>query len=147
MKGMDRLRQRLERLLPSPSEEQRIAERACWRAIELIRERTRKGYDRHGKRFKGYAKSTREDRSKRGRQVDHVDLTDTGAMLGSLTVRPKGQGKAEITFGSPREAAKAAGHQFGKNNLPRREFFGLMKRERKAVVSIIQRQLRLFRGK
>jgi len=142
IEGLDRLRKRLRELVPDADEAQRLAEDGARTAVRLIRERTVRGYDRHGRPFRPYAERTREDRAKRGRQVDHVDLSDTGAMLAALTVRPRGSGRAEVIFAAPREAAKAAGHQFGARHLPKREFFGLTPRERREVLRVIRRRRR-----
>jgi len=145
--GMDRLRKRLRELVPDATEEGRMALRGAWRAVELITERTIRGYDRHGRPFRPYAQSTREQRRKRGRQTDHVDLHDTGSMLAAMQSRLIGQGKAEVRFASAREAAKAAAHQYGRGNLPKREFFGLTPKERQEVLSVITRRELFRRGR
>lgn len=129
----------MDSLLPDPD---RAAADAAVTAIDLIDRRTRKdGKDIHGRRFRGYARATKESRRERGRQTSHVDLVDTGKMLGSMTYRTRG-GKAEIYFGTAAENDKAAGHQFGLGRLPKREFFGLTKDEQKQVAKVALRRRR-----
>ncbi len=138
MQGLDRLKKRLDAMLPQPN---KAAACAALKAIELIRTRTQKGFDANGRRFKGYAKTTREMRKARGREVSHVDLVDTGSMLSAITYKGSGS-RAIIHFANALENRKAAGHQFGKKRLPKRPFFGFTKGERKEIADIVIRGVR-----
>jgi len=138
--GLEQVRRKLSQLVPDDSEAQRQAERMAWKAVSMITDRTTKGRDRRGRPFRPYSKKTAELRRKRGRQTDHVDLTDKGHMLAAMTVKPLGRGRAEVTFANATEARKAAGHQFGKRRLPKREFFGLSAADRQALAAMIKRR-------
>lgn len=84
--------------------------------------RTESGQDVNGSPFVDYTPAYARRKAKKGRQVAHPDLTDTGAMLGSIQTRvePTTNGyRGTIFFGSAREAAKASG------NMKTRRFFGL----------------------
>jgi hypothetical protein len=54
-----------------------------------------------------------------------VSLSASNAMLGDLATAVINKGKGYIYFTTRQSAAKAHGHHFGANNLPKREFFGL----------------------
>ena len=56
-------------------------------AVLMITKRTQSGKLPDGGRMLPYAKSTKKDREKRGRQTGFVDLTDTGKMFRSLDFR------------------------------------------------------------
>jgi hypothetical protein len=98
--------------------------------IESIRENTQSGKSRRGTDFKkysiGYIKSL--DFIAFGKSEGQVNLTLTGDMLDSMEVSKIGRDTIEIGFMDTENAAKAAGHIKGSNNLPVRDFFGLPKR-------------------
>lgn len=134
IRGLDRLRRKLVRMLPGPG----AAADAANEAMRMIKKRTISGKDRHGRRFRPYAQATVQDRKERGRQTAHVDLVDKGHMLAAMIVRRRGKNSAEITFANAQEMEKALGHQKGVGRLPKREFFGLGKEERKAIAKVIR---------
>ena len=59
-------------------------------AILMITKRTQSGRLPDGGRMLPYARSTKANRKKRGRQVGFVDLTDSGKMFRSLDFRTGG---------------------------------------------------------
>ncbi|MAL47176.1 MAG: hypothetical protein CME98_24635, partial [Hyphomonas sp.] len=59
-------------------------------AVLMITKRTQSGRLPDGGKMIPYAQSTKEDRKKRGRQVGHVDLTDSGKMFRSLDFKTGG---------------------------------------------------------
>ncbi len=59
-------------------------------AVFMITKRTQSGKLPDGGKMKAYAKSTKKDRNKRGRQTGFVDLTDSGKMFRSLDFRQIG---------------------------------------------------------
>ena len=63
-----------------------ILRRAAAHAVGLIKARTARGVDVHGRAFAPYAKEYARLRAGTGRQVHPVNLLLTGAMLDSMTV-------------------------------------------------------------
>ena len=70
-----------------PNQIQMGLARASQYGIMRITDKTQKGQLPDGGRLRPYKKSTRKSRTKKGRQVGHVDLTDTGRMFRSLTTK------------------------------------------------------------
>jgi len=133
-----RVRKAVRRMIPDAN---KAAHDAGALAVELIDKRvTQEGKDRYGRKLKPYAKQTKELRKARGRQTAHVDLVDSGNMMAALTYRARGN-KAEVMFGKPAEAEKAWAHQTGKGRLPKREFFGLTKDERRKVAAKVKEHI------
>lgn len=65
-----------------PRERQAIAKEV----IDFIIQRTQNGFDKNGKKFKGYSKSYKESKAFKsaGKSASPVDLTFSGEMLASL---------------------------------------------------------------
>ena len=98
--------------------------------VKQITEKTQKGIMPDGGAFQPYAKSTKKNRKKRGRQVSFVDLTDTGQMFRSLTWKAQGK-KSTLFFRRQSENRKAAYHDFfgaGKKKVVR-PFFSIGRKD------------------
>jgi len=105
--------------------------------VKQITEKTQKGEKPDGGRFKGYAKSTKKDRTKRGRQIGFVDLTDTGQMFRSLTFKAN-RNKSTLFFRRQSENRKASYHDFfgaGKRKVVR-PFFAIGRKDENKIRDI-----------
>ena len=105
--------------------------------VKQITEKTQKGEKPDGGRFKGYAKSTKKDRTKRGRQIGFVDLTDTGQMFRSLTFKAN-RNKSTLFFRRQAENRKASYHDFfgaGKKKVVR-PFFAIGRKDENKIRDI-----------
>jgi hypothetical protein len=100
--------------------------------IVEIRKRTQSGKDVNGNSFKPYAESTKDYRSKHGRSTN-VNLTYSGAMLGSITVKSI-QGGIRLYFGSTIENTKAYHNQISL----KRKFFGLSQAQRDKLIKFLK---------
>ena len=106
-------------------------------AVKQVTEKTQKGEKPDGGRFKGYAKSTKKDRTERGRQVAFVDLTDTGQMFRSLTFKAN-RNKSTLFFRRQAENRKASYHDFfgaGKKKVVR-PFFAIGRKDENKIRDI-----------
>ena len=95
-------------------------------AVLMITKRTQSGKLPDGGRMIAYAKSTKKDRDKRGRQTGFVDLTDTGKMFRSLDFRQSGF-KNTLFFSNVERAKIASFHDsfgVGKRKV-KRPFFSI----------------------
>ena len=102
--------------------------------VEIILNRTAKGVDINGQRFKPYSEKYAFFRAKKGRTPVNVDLNFTGQMLGDMSVKANSK-KAEIFFLRGSEAKKAS------NNNKTREFFGFSRLEEKQLAKTFERFL------
>lgn len=113
------------------------SESAAILARRMMVERTARGIDREGRRFKRYAKATRRRRAAAGKIVSRVNLRYTGAMLDALSVRRvrggNGQMRGEVYFNNSTARRIARYHIFGTHRMPSRDFFGLARPERQLV--------------
>ena len=99
-------------------------------AVFMITKRTQSGKLPDGGKMKAYAKSTKKDRNKRGRQTGFVDLTDSGQMFRSLDFRQIGY-KNTLFFANKEREKIASFHDtfgVGKKKI-RRPFFAIGKKE------------------
>jgi|TARA_R100000458_G_scaffold21544_1_gene19272 hypothetical protein len=99
-------------------------------AVFMITKRTQSGKLPDGGKMKAYAKSTKKDRNKRGRQTGFVDLTDSGQMFRSLDFRQIGY-KNTLFFANKEREKIASFHDtfgVGKKKV-RRPFFAIGKKE------------------
>ena len=99
-------------------------------AVFMITKRTQSGKLPDGGKMKSYAKSTKKDRNKRGRQTGFVDLTDSGKMFRSLDFRQIGY-KNTLFFANKEREKIASFHDtfgVGKKKV-RRPFFAIGKKE------------------
>ena len=114
VKYLERTKQKI------PNQIQMALAKASQFGIMRITDKTQKGQLPDGGRFRPYKKSTRKSRTKRKRQVGHVDLTDTGKMFRSLDFKQSGF-KNTLFFSNIERAKIAAQH----------DFFGVGKRKTK----------------
>jgi phage gpG-like protein len=110
--------------------------------IQQITEKTQKGQMPDGGRFRPYAKSTKKDRTERGRQISFVDLTDSGRMFRSLTNKVT-RNKATLFFRRQEENKKAFFHDTGHGKMPQRPFFAIGRRDEDKIRSIFLKAIKL----
>ena len=79
VKYLERTKQKI------PNQIQMALAKASQFSIMRITDKTQKGQLPDGGRLRPNKKSTKKSRLRKGRQVGHVDLTDTGRMFRSLT--------------------------------------------------------------
>ena len=103
-------------------------------AILMITKRTQSGRLPDGSRMLPYAKSTKSNRKKRGRQVGFVDLTDSGKMFRSLDFRTGGF-KSTLFFANKEREKIASFHDsfgVGKRKV-KRPFFAIGNKEENKI--------------
>tara|TARA_R100001463_G_scaffold127936_1_gene186280 strand:- start:1147 stop:1617 length:471 start_codon:yes stop_codon:yes gene_type:complete len=103
-------------------------------AILMITKRTQAGKLPDGGNMKAYAKSTKVNRRKRGRQVGFVDLTDSGKMFRSLDFRT-GAFKSTLFFANKEREKIASFHDtfgVGKKKV-KRPFFAIGNKEENKI--------------
>jgi hypothetical protein len=103
-------------------------------AILMITKRTQSGRLPDGGRMLPYAKSTKANRKKRGRQVSFVDLTDSGKMFRSLDFRTKAF-KSTLFFANKEREKIASFHDsfgVGKKKV-KRPFFAIGRKEENKI--------------
>ena len=107
-----------------------------------IMKRTLSGKDVNERTFKPYAPMTVEIRKKAGRPTSKVNLSFYHHMLPMMKTSKVSYG-AEISFPDEAERGKARRHNFGKGRLPKREFFGLSKKN----INYVEKEIDKFIGK
>ena len=110
--------------------------------IQQITDKTQKGKMPDGGRFRPYSKRTRKDRAERGRQISFVELTDSGRMFRSLTVKAT-RNKSTLFFRRQEENKKAFFHDTGHGKMPQRPFFAIGRRDEDKIRSIFNRAIKL----
>lgn len=124
--------------------------------IDFIVERTQKGYDKDGKRFKGYSKSYKESLDfKIAGKSSIVDLTLTEEMLNELKIIRTRKGEIEIGFDGRRNKlnGKVEGNRLGtygnkKKVVKGRDFLGIKDTPLKEILKeypLLNEQERLAR--
>lgn len=103
--------------------------------LTIIEDRTAKGEQINGLDFEPYSEEYTWFRAKNGRSVSNVDLSFTGNMLSSMSVKANSR-YATIFFTRAREAKKAAG------NNKTRPFFGFSRNEEKRLGKVFFRYLK-----
>lgn len=105
-----------------------------------IRLRVDAGKGLDDQQMPGYAKSTREDRQKRGRQVARRDLQDSGSMLNAMIVESivaTDTGlEATLGFATREDAAKAAYNQ------ERAPWFGVSPDDEQLLMALADQRLK-----
>lgn len=112
--------------------------RAMARAKRQISTRTNEGRDVNEQPFKPYADSTKKQKIRTKRQTAPVNLTQTGAMLASITTRTRIEGEqpvGEIYFLSAKQGTKAA------YNNETRKFFALSDKQLEEIQRAIDEVL------
>ncbi len=103
-------------------------------AILMITKRTQSGRLPDGGKMLPYAKSTKVNRRKRGRQVGFVDLTDSGKMFRSLDFRTRAF-KSTLFFANKEREKIASFHDtfgVGKKKV-KRPFFAIGNKEENKI--------------
>ena len=99
-------------------------------AVFMITKRTQSGKLPDGGGMIAYAKSTKKNRDKRGRQTGFVDLTDSGKMFRSLDFRQLGYKNTLFFANKEREKIASFHDSFGVGKKKvRRPFFAIGKKE------------------
>ena len=127
--------QKLQRTIPKDI--QTALNKVSAYGVKQITDKTQKGKTPDGGTFQGYAPSTKKNRSKRGRQVSFVDLTDTGQMFRSLTWKAN-RNKSTLFFRRQSENKKASYHDFfgaGKTKIVR-PFFAIGRKDENKIRDI-----------
>src|SRR5690606_28466614 len=105
---------------------------------EMMIRRTKAGIDRHGRVFRYYRPYTAKRKGRRS----PVDLTESGDMLGDLSVRPEGfwmsGRRADIYFKNAAMRNRARRHITDTRKMASRDFFGFTPREEEQLASIIR---------
>ena len=125
-----------------PNEIQMGLARASAFGIKQITDKTQKGQLPDGGRLRPYKKSTKKSRSKRGRQVGFVDLTDSGRMFRSLTSKIT-KSKGTLFFRRNEENKKAFFHDTGTRFMDSRPFFAIGRRDEDKIRDIFFKAIKL----
>ena len=104
-------------------------------ASQTIAQRTARGVDWKGTRFKNYSSDYADERRKKQLPVQNVDLFFSGHMMGAIKTSVKGD-TARLYFASAREKEKAARHNVG-DGVPARHFFDLTPNDIEEAQNII----------
>lgn len=72
-------------------------------------------------KFGAYSKSWGKSRNRNGRQTDHIDLTNTGDMMGDFLPIPTGENEYGVRFSGNAEKADYLEEYFGDIFLPTEE--------------------------
>jgi len=134
--GLSAINNKLSKL---PNVEKSVLDKIGAYAVQAIIDRTHKGTDVDGRKFKRYKTSQLNKRLDAGRGGS-VDLNFKGNMLAAMRYRKTSE-SVVIYFGAKDEMLKAHGHHFGnpKKGVPRRRFFGLSRKEKKRVLRMLER--------
>lgn len=116
--------------------------RIGFQAIDIINQRTLKGKDVRGAPFSKYsAKYEARKKARGGKFFGGVNLHDKGHMFASLKAKPTHK-NVTLFFSKTQEAKKAAIHNAGEGDMPKREFFELSPMERKSLSKLVAKELR-----
>ena len=103
-------------------------------AVLMITKRTQSGKLPDGGKMIAYAKSTKKNRDKRGRQTGFVDLTDTGKMFRSLDFRQTGFKNTLFFANKEREKIASFHDSFGVGKKKvKRPFFAIGRKEENKI--------------
>lgn len=104
-------------------------------ASRLIKEKTARGVDWKGTKFKNYSSNYAEIRREKQFPTQRVDLYFEGHMMGGIKTSVQGN-TARLYFASTHEKEKAARHNIG-DGVPARHFFDLTPNDIKDAQNII----------
>lgn len=114
------------------------------KALEIVASEGARNIIQRGNRGKGYlgrfapySPAYAKIRQKKGRQVNYVDLNDTGQMWNSLSSGMEKRGVAKIYF------ADALGNKKAYFNNKKRPFFGFSQKDKKALFKFFQAQIKI----
>ena len=136
VKFLERTKQKI------PNQIQMGLARASQFGIMRIIDKTQQGQLPDGGRLRPYKKSTRKSRLRKGRQVGHVDLTDTGRMFRSLTTKIS-RSKGTLFFRRNEENKKAFFHDTGTRFMEARPFFAIGRRDEDKIRDIFFRAIKI----
>ena len=122
--------------LPKGFNTRKVVTDAAIYIAAYMKVRTLKGRDVDNQAFAPYAESTKKSRSKRGRQVSHVDLFDTGKMQAGIGHRVISGTEAVVAPFDAFAGKKAIIHQLGLGHNPKRKFFGISETDPTATKAI-----------
>ena len=125
-----------------PNQIQMALAKASQFGIMRITDTTQQGQLPDGGRLRPYKKSTRKARLRKGRQVDRVDLTDTGRMFRSLTTKIT-KSKGTLFFRRNEENKKAFFHETGTKFMQPRPFFAIGRRDEDKIRDIFFKAIKL----
>ena len=125
-----------------PSQIQMGLARASQFGIMRITDKTQQGQLPDGGRLRPYKKSTRKSRLRKGRQVGHVDLTDSGRMFRSLTSKIT-KSKGTLFFRRNEENKKAFFHETGTRFMQPRPFFAIGRRDEDKIRDIFFKAIKI----
>ena len=125
-----------------PNQIQMALAKASQFGIMRITDKTQQGQLPDGGRLRPYKKSTRKARLRKGRQVDRVDLTDTGRMFRSLTSKIT-KSKGTLFFRRQEENKKAFFHETGTRFMQPRPFFAIGRRDEDKIRDIFFRAIKI----
>ena len=125
-----------------PNQIQMALAKASQFGIMRITDKTQKGQLPDGGRLRPYKKSTRKSRLRKGRQVGHVDLTDTGRMFRSLTSKIT-KSKGTLFFRRQEENKKAFFHETGTRFMEARPFFAIGRRDEDKIRDIFFKAIKI----
>lgn len=100
--------------------------------------RVQRGLDINNNPFVKYSEAYKEYKRAKGRPVEPVNLTFRFKMLRAIKVKNSGN-SFELFFNSALENDKALAHNFGKGRLPKRQFWGISKKEQDEIIEKIQK--------
>ena len=136
VKFLERTKQKI------PNQIQMGLARASQFGIMRIIDKTQQGQLPDGGRLRPYKKSTKKYRSKRGRQVGFVDLTDSGRMFRSLTSKIT-KSKGTLFFRRQEENKKAFFHETGTKFMDARPFFAIGRRDEDKIRDIFFKAIKI----
>jgi len=126
-----------------PNQVQMALAKASQFGIMRITDKTQQGQLPDGGRLRPYKKSTRKARLRKGRQVGHVDLTDTGRMFRSLTSKIT-KSKGTLFFRRNEENKKAFFHDTGTRFMEARPFFAIGRRDEDKIRDIFFKAIKIW---
>ena len=125
-----------------PNQIQMALAKASQFGIMRLTDKTQQGQLPDGGRLRPYKKSTRKSRLRKGRQVGHVDLTDTGRMFRSLTSKIT-KSKGTLFFRRQEENKKAFFHETGTRFMQPRPFFAIGRRDEDKIRDIFFKAIKI----
>ena len=125
-----------------PNQIQMALAKASQFGIMRITDKTQQGQLPDGGRLRPYKKSTKKSRLRKGRQVGHVDLTDTGRMFRTLTTKIT-KSKGTLFFRRQEENKKAFFHETGTRFMEARPFFAIGRRDEDKIRDIFFKAIKI----
>jgi hypothetical protein len=107
-------------------------------SIELINNRTLDGDNVDGNKFSATAPYSEAYAAKKGVPINAVDMFLKGDMLDSIKTLSETRDTVSIGIQGGLEAKKSHRHNTGSKGMPKREFFGVTKKEADKIVDTIK---------